>query len=55
MTAHFAFADVPWPPAADAFSTGPNLGQAQPELTGASRRVYKRHNGFHAQRTVETH
>jgi hypothetical protein len=55
MTAHFAFADVPWPPAADAFSTGPNLGQAQPELTGASRRVYKHHNGFHAQRTVETH
>ena len=46
---------VPRQPAADAFSTGPNLGQAQPELTGASQQVYKHHNGFHAQRAVETH
>jgi hypothetical protein len=36
MTAHFASADVPWPTAADAFSTGPNLGQAQHELSFAA-------------------
>jgi hypothetical protein len=36
MTAHFAAVNVPWPPAADAFSTGPNLGQAQLELSFAA-------------------
>jgi hypothetical protein len=36
MTTSFGFADVPWPPAADAFSTGPNLGQAQVELSFAA-------------------